>query len=447
MILFKICKQLTALAPKQHFDFDENLSKLREAMGIMQHHDAVTGTEKQHVADDYTYLLHKAMHLCSFNTRETLNQLTIPDDIDTQNRSLHYNSDNGFDFVTCGSLNISSCHVSEINDKFVVTVYNPLAHSTFQYIRVPVVGAFEYVVKDYRDVPVVSQLVPIPDDVQRLTFRRSNSVNELVFMASELPPLGYKSYFIEKVAPNPAPNEPHVLMVDNDDFQSDQPVFNEGVDNFSGPVTIGNKYVNVSFDRNGLLASVQGNGQSINVAQNFYVYEAALGDNREYKNRSSGAYIFRPNVTQALPVTDKATIRVVNGPVVDEVQQKFNDWISQVIRVYKDENVVEFEWLVGEIPIGDKIGREIISRFDTDIRSGDVFYTDSNGREMLKRRRNHRDTWVLNLTEKISGNYYPVTAKIAIEDNRKRFAVLNDRSQGGSSLADGSIELMVCSYL
>ena len=31
--------------------------RLGEAMGIAQHHDAVSGTEKQHVADDYAQRL------------------------------------------------------------------------------------------------------------------------------------------------------------------------------------------------------------------------------------------------------------------------------------------------------------------------------------------------------------------------------------------------------
>lgn len=411
-------------------------------MGIMQHHDAVTGTEKQHVANDYAYLLQKAIDLCSLNTAETLNQLTIEKDNQMRDRTAAYNPNIRFDFETCANLNISVCDVSEKNERFIVTVYNPLAHSTFQYVRVPVESGNDYVVKDYRDVPVVSQLVPIPDEVQILKFRISSSVVELVFLASELPPLGYKSYFIEKKASNSEADEPNVLMILDDGFQSDQPVL-EDVFDLNGPVTIGNKYLNISFDQNGLLNSLHGNGQSINVKQNFYTYEAAAGNNEEFANRSSGAYIFRPNVTQAQPVATKAIIRVINGPVVDEVHQKFTEWISQVIRIYKDENIVEFEWLVGEIPVSDQIGREVISRFDTDIKSGDTFYTDSNGREMLRRRRNHRDTWNLNLTEKISGNYYPVTAKIAIEDDRKRFAVLTDRSQGGSSLADGSVELMV----
>lgn len=30
-------------------------------MGVMQHHDAVTGTEKQLVASDYAHLLYDAM--------------------------------------------------------------------------------------------------------------------------------------------------------------------------------------------------------------------------------------------------------------------------------------------------------------------------------------------------------------------------------------------------
>lgn len=114
-----------------------------------------------------------------------------------------------------------------------------------------------------------------------------------------------------------------------------------------------------------------------------------------------------------------------------------------MIRVYKHDDYAEFEWLVGEIPIEDGIGREVITRFDTDIKSNSIFYTDSNGREMLKRKKNHRDTWDVALMEPISGNYYPVTTKIAIEDATKRFAVLTDRAQGGSSLSDGSVELMV----
>ena len=42
--------------------YEEQLEHFREAMGVMQHHDAVTGTEKQLVADDYARVLYDGMH-------------------------------------------------------------------------------------------------------------------------------------------------------------------------------------------------------------------------------------------------------------------------------------------------------------------------------------------------------------------------------------------------
>jgi len=59
---------------------------------------------------------------------------------------------------------------------------------------------------------------------------------------------------------------------------------------------------------------------------------------------------------------------------------------------------------------------EIIFRLDTDINSQDEFYTDINGRGEIKRKRDYRETWELNQTEPVSGNYYPVNSKIRIQD-------------------------------
>lgn len=92
-------------------------------------------------------------------------------------------------------------------------------------------------------------------------------------------------------------------------------------------------------------------------------------------------------------------------------------------------------------------GKEVVTRFTaTNFKNADIFYTDANGRQQIKRQRNKRSDYIYDPTEEpVSSNYYPVTSKIVIKDETQKLqlAVLNDRAQGGSSLAEGQIELMV----
>nr|AYV99578.1 venom polypeptide [Dolopus genitalis] len=421
----QVCKQLSALSPKKEKQLEPHLTFLRETMGIMQHHDAVTGTEKEQVAYDYAKRVDVGIRACRSNARAVLNRIVtgkIIEEYFSHSAKTNYN----FEFANCLLRNISVCEVSENNDNFTVTLYNPIAHSVFEYIRIPVPSK-NYVVLDYRGIQVPSQIVPIPSPIKELDFRSSNSSYELVFLASELPPMGYKSYYISTLAHNDL--VPEVMMV------MDTPVNVDGI-------TIGNKYINLTFDERGLLFKVSSNGITREIVQDFLYYEAAVGNNAEFENRSSGAYIFRPNNTVNF-ISTKIKIEVFRGPLVEEVHQIFNNWVSQVIRVYKDESFAEFEWLVGPIPVDDEIGKEVITKFKSNIKSDGIFFTDSNGREMIKRKLNHRDTWNVDLKEKVAGNYYPLTTKIALQDEEARLAILVDRAQGGSSLEDGSLEIMV----
>lgn len=65
---------------------------------------------------------------------------------------------------------------------------------------------------------------------------------------------------------------------------------------------------------------------------------------------------------------------------------------------------------------------------------------------MMRRLRNYRPDYDFNGSdEPVSSNYYPITSKILIRDEKQdlEVAVINDRPQGGTSLVDGKIELMV----
>lgn len=75
------------------------------------------------------------------------------------------------------------------------------------------------------------------------------------------------------------------------------------------------------------------------------------GTNESDDEKASGAYIFRPNTVDAEKLTDKVTYEILEGDLVDEIHQTVTSWITQVIRVYKNENYIEFDWLVGPIDI------------------------------------------------------------------------------------------------
>lgn len=98
---------------------------------------------------------------------------------------------------SCLLLNISQCDVSEHSDQFVVTVYNPLGYPVSYYVRVPVSGA-SYTVQDPAGKQLKIQLVPIPQPVIEVPGRVSPATLELVFYAKDLPPLGFRSYYISK---------------------------------------------------------------------------------------------------------------------------------------------------------------------------------------------------------------------------------------------------------
>jgi len=105
----------------------------------------------------------------------------------------------------------------------------------------------------------------------------------------------------------------------------------------------------------------------------------------------------------------------------------FNEWASQEITLYDEGTGVEVEWTVGPIPVADKIGREVVLRYDTDIASAGKFYTDANGREVLERTRDFRPTWNYTVFEPVSGNYYPVNSRIWIKDANRQLTVLTGK--------------------
>ncbi|KAM4676223.1 lysosomal alpha-mannosidase [Discoglossus pictus] len=406
----QVCNQMEALTGKAAREGpfgSSNTTVLRRAMGVAQHHDAVTGTAKQHVNDDYSLRLSKGWDACEVVIKNALSSLTGTKE----------------NLIFCNLLNISVCPVTESSKSFAVYVYNPIAQKVTWNVRLPVNG-LTYMVTDPFGKEVHSEVVAVSEFTRDVRRYKGNATHELIFQAN-VSPMGFNNFMVEQLT-------------------TQERFFFKGNMKNPSPKLIQNQYYRVDFNpETGLIAGIHNLEKQISLplSQNFYWYNASIGN---YDNsQTSGAYIFRPNQSDPLAFPTKVQTYMVQNSLVQEVYQNFSSWCSQVVRLYTGQRYVELEWTVGPIPVGDGWGKEVISRFYTPLQTEGVFYTDANGRQMLKRRRNRRETWTLNQTEPVAGNYYPVNSRIFIKDKNAQFTVLTDRSQGGASIIDGSVELMV----
>ncbi|KAI3451418.1 hypothetical protein Pfo_008083 [Paulownia fortunei] len=410
-----------------------NTDGLGNALGIAQHHDAVTGTAKQHTTNDYA----KRLAIGS-SEAETVVDSALSCLVDSKLNGQCAAST--VTFSQCQLLNISFCPSTEKDipqgKSLVVVAYNPLGWNRTDIIRIPV-NDHNLVVKDSMGKILESQYVEVDNVTSKLRkfyVEAYTGISDkhaakywLVFPAS-VPPLGWNTYFISKESQKGNTRSGFVSMMDLPKKET---------------IEIGPGNLKLSFSTSsGQLKRMFNSktGIDIPVQQSYLWYASSQGD---ADPQSSGAYIFRPNGLPPSVVSRSVPLKIIRGPLVDEVHQQFSSWIYQIIRVYKDKDHAEVEFTIGPIPTDDSIGKEVITRLTANMVTDKVFYTDSNARDFLKRVRDYRADWPLTVTQPVAGNYYPINLGIFMEDKKSEFSVLVDRATGGSSINDGEIELML----
>jgi len=393
-----------------------SLQQFWEDQSVAQHHDAVSGTEKQHVANDYVQRISRGENAASTEAMQTLSTLMsgAPFNLPLQE---------------CRALNESSCLLSQTTPQFAVVAYNTRAVPQPHLFKIPVDTPMTVV--DYQGKPVVSQVLTNLPTIVPYT----NPSKFYVVFEAQLPPLGYTTFVLSALpAAEVTPAVPAKPQADT---------------------VLENPALRLTFDStSGLLREVlnKESGVSSAVRQSWQYYESYNNpppSNPDDRQRS-GAYIFRPQDEVARPACPGVPVlSVAQGSVVQEVRQQFCGWVQQTVRLVGNESTIQFEYQIGSVPVVDaggiETGKEVISRFETDLNSNQTWYTDSNGREFIRRQYNHRDTWDYLVYQNVSGNYAPVNAALYQTDvtNGRVMSIVNDRSQGGGSIKNGELELMV----
>eukprot|EP01041_Mallomonas_annulata_P000682 gene682-1305_t len=456
---------LTALAS----DPSKSIQSLAQAVGLANHHDAVTGTSKQHVADDYVRILSAALSQAEDFASDIVAAIGVHPPLPPGSLSV------------CRLVNESVCTLTQtmsMGDRVTVIVYNSLSRPRSHQVTLilPQAAAEGYVtVRDLDADWVPSQLVPTVSTGSGIPSDSDSTSWTLIFTAKVLDPLEF-ARFVVHITDSP----PSRSVTAEVTLESEIALSPEGID---AEVEFSNELVSITIDkRTGLLSGVRrldggdsGANVDIEVHQDLHYYSSFVASEQAHRSlnrdsrdphlkniqphisltgndsqQSSGAYVFRPSTPTPTPVRDSLSqesilrVTVVQGEEVIEVRQIFSSWASQIIRLRSSSSAVEIEWTIGPIPLDcDCDGKEVISRFESSVDSGNEFYTDSNGKEFLKRIRDKRPTWDWDVSEPVAGNYYPITQGIYIKSATAQLTILTDRSQGAASLLSGQVELMI----
>lgn len=432
------------------------IDQYHQNLAVTQHHDAVSGTERQLVADNYASLLTSSHSAADpiiesyinyiaqkpaifsmdpvaprssfsdfFSEPSSINMDSNLDQTNQGNQNWYQDGENLQQSAQTGpsfSRLPKDLQSLGMNVPVTVLVYNSLRKSRYEVVKIPVWNT-DIAVQDRKGKTLTASIL------SNLQIDDNYGAPYTLFVeAQHVPPAGFITLTLTRTS-NPGPattSQPNPTAV---------------------PTTISNGKdgLSVKIDWNGKISMITVEGSPIPFIQDLKAYHSYAGP-----GQASGAYIFRPDGTKAQPLGDVATATVRSTPLVNEIFQSFSPYANVTTRLYSNPQLyLDVTYRIGPLP-GN---RELISRFETAIATdrGEIA-TDNNGWAIMRRK--HRksgsyahegiDTPTPNY-EPIASNYYPsvYSSYLHPPNGGVHFAVVSDRSHGVASVDKGTLEVML----
>ena len=319
-------------------------------IGVATHHDGMSGTERQSVADDYEQRISESHFEVEAGVAQALQKIS-----GYAGKFGHCNCNEA---GNC--LNMSVCAFTSGADEFSVVAWNPQGQSYSPWLRLPVVGAGWTVTDVSTGAAVPAQTIPLDNRTLGIPLLYinnygmnptahaaaiadlTNPATHTVTFAAPLPPVGYSTFKVKKASTM---------------FSAHLPVSVEAKKLAAAPSTVSNGVYEITIDQAaGAVTSVKNlkSGATASLALSWGYYESSPGGTtflangtKMNSNQASGAYLFRPINQTTVAIGDgKPTIDITQGPLVTEIKQTFADWATHVIRLTNNSDYIEVEWTV-----------------------------------------------------------------------------------------------------
>ncbi|XP_069117239.1 alpha-mannosidase 2x-like isoform X2 [Argopecten irradians] len=404
-----------------------HLQQARRNLGVFLHHDAITGTSKSYVVEDFERLLNAAYNstqkVLAITTQALLTEGRIMTPL-ILSPTLVYS-----DHRTLPRRQVVA--VVEFGTK--VMLYNPSMHERSEMWTL-LVNTDHLVVHDTDNQVIPHQVNPVWDTNVAVHER----VFEVVFF-KKLSSLSIETimlYKVDKVTKDhsfPAEitiyNTKQLSIPPYSRFYQNRPRDSK---HFRGPIILENDFLRAQFSpKDGMLKVIEnkatGNKTDVNL------------EFLQYTSQGSGAYLFYPTLEGAQP-TLKGTpiIRVTRGQLMSQVEVIYRH-IRHLVQIYHHPGPqgrgLHIENLIN-MYAQELHDREIIMRFNTNIKNPDLsYYTDENGFQLIGR---STDTKL-----RTEANYYPMTSMAILEDQVNRLTLHSAQPHGVAGLKQGQLEIML----
>lgn len=426
---------------------DNGIKQARRALGIIQHHDAVTGTSRPHVVSDYNKRLTFGLETSRLISEITASVLLLNVQESSGHRPQNSMTLNQIvSFIREWNKTVDSLAVTSIEEAYSessspipyrimsespnapiwIIIFNPLSHSRTTTATFYVDSANDrYNVRFAPNVPVreypqaIVQADLLESEMGLITRLRVGPIYLAALSLSQLIIEPFKAPSGQSVLASPKHSVP------TGSFQDTQMIW------------LHSGFLQLGFDpRTGLLRYLIDTKLHLvlNVTIDFVTYHA-----NGPSISGNGAYLFTapyPEKIMELPTNPK--IRVIRGPLVQEVSM-YAPLVRHTVRLYKyPSNAIEIENIVNLNAV-EPPNIELVMRIQSNVTNSDkVFFTDSNCFQFV--RRQYHDKIPL------QGNLYPMSCGVYIQSHlsaayRKvsRLHLFSTYSHGVTSPSPGAL--------